>query len=147
MPSAPPSLETILAETITQFQDASARHKRMYRRGQSAIIVMTALTTIAAGAGIVAPSEAWKPRLQFVVLLLSATTAAVTAWIELRKPRDLWQHERGVYHALLDLQRELRFESSLTPLSEETHRRYFARLHEVLQSSGSKWQGIHAKRE
>ena len=72
-----------------------------------AVIALTAITTIVAGTGLIFPENG--KTAQFIVLSLTAITAAVTAWAEMRKARELWQHEREVYYALIDIQREMEF--------------------------------------
>ena len=139
-------LHVLLQQAIDRFRDASDEHKVLHRTGQTGIIALTAATTIAAGAGLVT-RDAWKPWLQFLVLCLTASTAALAAWLEGRKARELWQHEREVYYALLDIQRELNFVATLQPLSDADRRAYFARVDEALRSSAHKWRGLVAKKD
>ncbi|HOI51918.1 MAG TPA: hypothetical protein PLN02_06035, partial [Azonexus sp.] len=65
----------------------------------------------------------------------------------LRKPAELWIHERMTYYALMDLQREAAFvldEASPPELVEK----YFFRLQEILGASNDKWnRQIVGKRE
>ena len=52
-----------------------------------------------------------------------------------------------MYHAPVDLQREIRFGSALREPTEADLRRCFARLAEVLQASSLKWRGLLAKKD
>lgn len=133
-----------LKKDIERFDRESTKHKSMHRRCQTAVIALTALTTITAGTGLIVPIEA-VPALQFVVLCLTSTAAALTAWSEMRRTRDLWQHEREVYYALVDIRRELEFHSALRELTQDELNRYFKRMATVLGSSTQKWVHIQEK--
>jgi hypothetical protein len=140
------SLRGSLKKDIDRFDVESKKHKRLYRLCQTAVIVVTATTTIVAGAGLILPESSGKAA-QFSVLCLTTITAAVTAWAEMRRVRDLWQHEREVYYALIDIQRVMEFVAAnreLTPLDLEG---LFQRIAAVLGSSSQKWARIQEKKD
>ena len=135
-----------LRKDITRFDGESAKHKILYRRCETLVIVLTALSSVVAGAGLVLP-ERTGPYAQFTVLLLTTTTAAISSWERMRRARELWQHEREVYYALLDVQREIEFVASNRPLTSEELEQYFRRIAAVLGSSSQKWARIQQKKE
>ncbi|MDA1014519.1 MAG: hypothetical protein O3A00_08725 [Planctomycetota bacterium] len=77
---------------------------------------------------------------------MTAITAALTSWAEMRRARDLWQHEREVYYALIDIQREMEFVAATKELTEADLLGFFARIAAVLGSSSQKWARILAKK-
>ena len=102
------SLRAVLKSDISRFDQESKKHKGLHRACQTAVITLTALTTVAAGIGLIRPELSGR-YVEFTVLCLSATSAAVSGWAEMRRARELWRHEREVYYALLDIQREMDF--------------------------------------
>lgn len=128
-----------LAADIKRFDDESKTHKGIHRKSELAILTTTALTTIAAGASLLVDGARI---LKFVVLVLSAVGTTIVSWTASRRARDLWQHERRVYYALTDLQRELEFRLALGTLSIEGLQGLFDRSAAILGSSTAKWSRI-----
>ena len=141
------SLRESLKQDIARFDAESKKHKDLHRRYQTALITLTALTTIVAGTSLVVPESSGKV-VQFAVVNLTAITTAVAAWAEMRRSRELWQHEREVYYALIDIQRGMEFVAAnangdLTPKELED---FFHRIDAVLGSSSQKWARIQEKK-
>ncbi|MHC1774028.1 MAG: DUF4231 domain-containing protein [Lentimicrobium sp.] len=139
------SLRTSLDADITRFNDESSRHKQLHRRYQRAVIILTAVTTVVAGSGLILPTESGKV-VQFAVLCLTASTAAISAWAEMRRARELWQHERDIYYRLVDIRRELIFVSANRELKPQDLEDFFKKIADVLGSSTQKWSGIVDKK-
>jgi len=137
-------LRELLSEDIERFELESSKHKRLYRRAQGSLIILTAAITVAAGLGLVMPGR--EKGIQFLVLVLSAIATAAAAWAESRRARDLWQHEREVYYALMDIRRELNFRSSIKALELAEVHELFQRTASVLGSSTAKWSRILEKK-
>lgn len=131
------SLLTSLDADITRFSDESSRHKRMHRGYQHAVIILTAVTTVVAGSGLILPTESGKI-VQFAVLCLTASTAAISAWAEMRRARELWQHERDIYYRLVDIKRELVFVSANRELKTQDLEEFFKKIADVLGSRDRK---------
>ena len=140
------SLRGSLQKDIDRFGDESTKHKWLHRRCQTAVMVVTATTSIVAGAGLILPESSGKA-LQFAVLCLTTGAAAVTAWAEMRRARDLWQHEREVYYALLDIQRAIEFAAANGELTRVDLEVFFQRIAAVLGSSSQKWARIQERRD
>lgn len=130
-----------LEDDLRRLHKDSKSHKRLYRRVQTFVIVLTGATTVVAGAGAILPYLR-DDYVQFAVLALSATTAAVTAWLEMRRARELWQHEREMYYQLYDIQREIKFYSAQRELTPEEEKEYFERISSILGASMSRWLSI-----
>ncbi len=127
-------------EAIKRLNADSERHKNAYRRIQKAIIILTATTTVAAGAGLILPEA--RNVIQFVVLALAATTTAVTSWGEMMRSRELWRHERQLFWSLSDVRREIDFYRATRGLSDEEVENYFRQVSSLLGSSVDRWGGI-----
>jgi len=139
------SLRSSLDQDIARFNIESSKHKRLHRKYQRAVIILSAVTTIVAGSGLILPEESGKA-LQFAVLCLTASTAAISAWAEMRRARELWQHERDIYYRLVDIKRELVFVSTNRELKPQDLEDFFKKISEVLGSSTQKWSGIVEKK-
>ncbi|MBK6964372.1 MAG: DUF4231 domain-containing protein [Bacteroidales bacterium] len=138
------SLRSSLDLDITRFSDESSKHKRLHRKYQRAVIILTAVTTVVAGSGLILPTESGKI-VQFAVLCLTASTAAISAWSEMRRARELWQHERDIFYRLVDIRRELVFVSANRELKPQDLEDFFKKIADVLGSSTQKWSGIIEK--
>ena len=140
------SLRKTLDQDISRFDKESGKHKRMHRGYQRGIILLTTATTIVAGSGLILPEQNGRI-VQFCVLCLTAATAAISAWSELRRARELWQHERDVYYKLTDIRRELEFASVNRELKPPDLEDFFKKIAEVLGSSMHKWSSIAEKND
>jgi len=134
-----------LADKVKVFKAESEKHKRLYRRLRYAVFLLTSLSALLAGLSLKYPESA--AAISVVILLVSAGTGVLTSVEGLRKPSELWIHERMTYYALMDLQREATFvldEASPPELVEK----YFFRLQDILGASNDKWnRQIVGKRE
>lgn len=137
-------LRELLKEEIERFDRESTKHKKIHRKVQTFLIVGTAAITVTAGLGLVLPGH--EKEIQFLVLLLSSIATATTAWSESRRARDLWQHEREVYYALIDIRRDLDFRSSIRVLELQEVEKLYLRAASVLGSSTAKWSRILEKK-
>lgn len=136
--------ETLKAD-IARFDRESSKHKLLHRRCETTVIVLTTLASVVAGAGLVLPESS--SSLQFAVLCLTATTSGVSSWSGMRRARELWQHEREVYYALLDIQREMEFVAGNRELTPAELTSLFERIAAVLGSSSQKWTRIQEKKQ
>lgn len=139
-------LRELLRNDISRFDDESKKHKRIFRSGQTTVICLTAATTITAGIGLLITDQADKNILQFCVLALSTIVTGITSWNEMRRARELWQHEREVYYALIDIQRAIDFYSANREPTDKEIDSYFERVSAVLGSSAHKWGQIQNKK-
>ena len=140
------ALRNSLDRDILRFDKESCRHKGLHRNYQRGIIIITAITTVVAGSGLILPEQSGRI-VQFIVLCLTATTAAISAWAGLRRARDLWQHERDVYYKLLDIKRELEFVAANREIQSSELEEFFRKIGEVLGSSAQKWISIVEKKD
>lgn len=138
-------LQKLLQNDIDRLDRESQRHKRIYRNFQTLIIALTATASIVAGSGLILPERAGKS-VQFSIVCLTALSAGVTSWLEMRRARELWQHEREIYYALVDIQREVSFFGTYKNLSEADIEDYFRRASVILGSSAQKWSRIQARK-
>jgi uncharacterized membrane protein len=146
-PKAPAGLTSLrdsLKKDINRFDAESTKHKRLHRRCQTTAIALTAITTIVAGVGLVLPDSG--KAVQFAVLCLTAVTAATVSWTEMRRTRELWQHEREVYYALIDIQREMEFVAASKDMTQAVADEFFQRIAAVLSSSSKGWTVIQQNR-
>lgn len=140
------ALRATFAKELARFDKESQKHKGIYRRSQLLIIGLTTFSTVVAAAGLVLPSG-YDKAVQFAVVCLTATTAAVASWTEMRRARELWQHEREVYYGLLDIERGFEFIASTGDVTQETLQATYQRVTAVLGSSSQKWARIQEKKE
>jgi len=82
-------LHKFMDDDINHFDFESKKHKKLYRLGRTMVISLTALTTITAGIGLILPESSIRVT-QFGVLCLTAITTGVSAWVEMRRARELW---------------------------------------------------------
>jgi hypothetical protein len=108
-------------------------------------MALSALTTIVAGSSLVLPESIGKG-VQFAVLCLTAVTTAVAAWAEMRRARELWQHERELYYGLIDIQRGMEFVAANRELTPNDLENFFQRIDALLGSSSQKWACIQDKK-
>lgn len=117
------------------------RHRDAYRWGQTALIVLSAAASLTAGLGLLmGPTQS--PFLQFAVLCLTTVGTALGAWLEMRRTRELWQHERALHHGLQDLEREMHFRGAQGEPSEAQVDAWFERLQQLLGAGSERWAKI-----
>jgi hypothetical protein len=137
-------LRKILTTDIESFNSEADRHKKIHRYCASSVIGLTAATTITASLGL-ALGNSYGRAIQFIVVALTATTTAVSAWAEMRKARELWRHEREVEYALKDILRDLNYRSATGPIADNYLDDCFSRAKAIIGSSSSKWARIHER--
>lgn len=125
-----------LSAKIDDFRKDSDKHKRLYRWLRYAAFGLTSLSALLAGLALKFPEAG--ANISVLILLVSAGTGVLTSVEGLRKPSELWIHERTTYYALLDLQREVAFvlDEASPPAEVE---KYFFRMQEILGASNDKW--------
>jgi hypothetical protein len=104
-----------LDELIETFGADSKGHKTQYRILRYTVFTLTAFSTLLAGAALLAPHMG--PGMSLAILVLSAVSGVVTSVEGVRKPAELWVHERATYLALKDLKREVEFSTDDTTCS------------------------------
>lgn len=138
------ALRKILESDIDSFGREADKHKNIYRTCASSVIALAAATTITASLGL-ALDKTYGRAIQFIVVALTATTTAVSAWAEMRKARELWRHEREVEYALKDILRDLSYRSATGPIADNYLDDCFSRAKAFIGSSSSKWARIHER--
>lgn len=138
-------LSEILDSEIEALGVESTKHKQQFRVCQTLVIGLTGASSVVAAWALM-QSEAPKGA-YFAIAIITALATAISAWLEMRRSRDLWQHERPVYHALRDLRREFEFLESIGELSVEKEKEIFRRMTQTLNQSGRKWVQVVQKRE
>jgi hypothetical protein len=98
-------LTHVLDNRIDRFDKESTSHKKLFRRFRYIVFGLTALSSVLAGLALAFPRI--QTEITVVIILTAAATGIATSVEGLRKPNELWIHERTIYYSLLDLQREL----------------------------------------
>ena len=132
-------LNTELTGQVKRFVDESEKHKSLYRILRYWLFGLTALSTILAGLALRAPTPA-RDAASLAVIVVNALAALVTSVEGLRKPADLWIHERNISYALKDLQREINYRCAGT-ITDKDIDDFFARMQTILSASLEKWVG------
>ncbi len=132
-----------LKEKIDVFEKNSKQHKSLYRQFRYSVFVLTALSSVLSAIALRLPG--WNATISLIIVFVSATVGIITSIEGIRKPAELWIHERGTYFALMDLRREVEFKLDENS-SPDLICRYFRRMQEVLEAAGEKWRlGIAGK--
>lgn len=132
-----------LSEKILDFQKASETHKSLYRNLRYAVFFLTGISAVLAGAAIKYPEL--NSTISLAIVFASSAIGITTSIEGLRKPAELWIHERTTYYALTDLKRKVEFNTDENSLPEVIER-YFFKMQEILESSGEKWHRFHNDR-
>ncbi|MBI4996746.1 MAG: DUF4231 domain-containing protein [Rhodocyclales bacterium] len=125
-----------LTEKIQGFKADSERHRNLYRGLRYSVFFLTSLSALLAGLSLKFPESS--PMISVLILLVSAAVGVLTSIEGLRKPSELWIHERTSYYALMDLKREVEFVVD-DKASKEVVEQYFFRMQEILGASNEKW--------
>lgn len=125
-----------LAEKVKGFKADSEKHKNLYRRLRYSVFLLTSLSALLAGLSLKFPE--WSTTISVLILLVSAAVGVLTSIEGLRKPSELWIHERTSYYTLMDLRREVEFVVD-DNASNEIIEKYFFRLQGILGASNEKW--------
>ena len=134
-----------LEACIKAFDRESTRHKQLFRRLRYIVFGLTACSSALAGLALAFPKI--QTGTTVGIILTTAAIGIVTSVEGLRKPSELWIHERTIHYSLLDLQRALGYylaaDSTNPEESEPTSpmdtNAYFERLQSILGSSQDKW--------
>lgn len=137
-----PAIEVLREEldrSIDRFDRESTKHKKLYRRLRYLVFGFTGLSTVLGG---LAAAEVFEARVTSLAIVVATTLASVVTSVEgLRKPAELWIHERTIFTALKDLQREVEFSAAEGPDDDEVARQ-FERLQGILGASSEKWSRV-----
>lgn len=131
-------LMTEIDEQIGRFDKESTKHKHMYRRFRYAIFLLTGTATVLAGVSLA--HAQMQPLYGVLIVITTALAAFVTSVDGVRKPNELWIHERTTLYQLKDLKRELEFQSVVDKDAVKVAD-FFNRLQNLLEASGKKWSG------
>lgn len=129
-------LQTQLAEHIARFDKESTKHKVMYRCLRYVVFGLTACSTVLAGLALALPQ--WQPSINIVIVFTTSAVGVVASIEGLRKPSELWIHERTIFAALKDLERELQYRLA-EQCGPEIVDDIFARMQSVLGSARERW--------
>jgi hypothetical protein len=129
-------LEKQLGEHITRFDKESTKHKRMYRRFRYFVFGLTACSTLLAGLAIALPDL--QRSINIAIVFTTAAVGVVTSIEGLRKPSELWIHERTIFASLKDLERELQYRLA-EPSDPKSIDDVFERMQDVLGSARDRW--------
>lgn len=131
------ALADLLDVEIATLNEASTKHKRQFRTCQTLVISLSALSSIVSAWALTQSPPPKSANLAIVIITAAAT--GISAWIEMKRSRDLWQHERPLYHSLRDLKRELEFSEDNGDLTPQKKREIFQRMSQILSQSGTRW--------
>jgi len=135
-------LLTELSQQIKRFYDESEKHKSLHRKYRYWLFSLTAGSTVLAGLTIPNTPAMFKTSVSLAVVAVNALAALFTSVEGLRKPGDLWIHERTIYHALKDLQREIKYYLSAATIADDAKLdQFFLRMQSILSASLEKWMG------
>lgn len=128
-------LRAELEKKIGWFEKESKRHKRFYRSLRYVAFGLIACSTILASVALTLRShQEW---FNLAVVIATAAAGVATSIEGLRKPAELWIHERSILYALKDLKREMDYRAAgREPLAID---RYFDRLQSILTESKENW--------
>ena len=133
------SFNTMLDEQIKFFSGEAAKHKNLYRNCRYAVSALGAVSAVLAALTFWVDENSIK-----LAIVISSAVSGFIAFREgLRKPYELWMNERSTSHALLDLQREVRFfldENS----SNKQIEAYFLQMQSIVIASGKTWKALVA---
>ncbi len=125
-------LRVELRKQISRFRRESDKHKCLYRNFRYIVFGLTGCATILASAAL--SFENHQTWLNLAVVFASACAGIVTSLEGLRKPSELWVHERNILYTLIDLEREIKFK-----IEELDAEKYFDKLQGILASSAVVW--------
>jgi len=125
-----------LQQKIDQFRDDSKQHKLLYRRLRYCVFVLTSISALLAGLSLKFPD--FSQAISVLIVFVSATVGVITSIEGLRKPSELWIHERTTYYALMDLRREVEFALD-DACSADRVEPYFFKMQQILGASAEKW--------
>jgi len=125
-----------LQKRIDSFDKESHRHKRLYRRLRYPVFLLAAASTVLASAALTFPE--FQSALNLAIVFVTAAIGVFSSVEGLRKPAELWIHERSTYYALRDLAREVEYYAS-EGIPDDRLEKYFFRMQAILGASIEKW--------
>jgi len=130
------NLKEELQNQISNFDRESRKHKDLFRLLRYTTLVLTGSATVLASVALTyADIQSW---LNMIIVVVTASAGVITSIEGLRKPAELWIHERNVLYELKDLQREINYQAAATGTIQDTDN-YFQQLQQILGSSKEKW--------
>lgn len=132
-------VEFLLAELnkkIKMFGDDSRKHKKMHRGFRYAAFAFSAIASLLAGLALYLPG--YQTTFNVVILTIGALSGVIASIEGIRKPDELWIHERTTFHLLNDLKREIEYKQT-SEMTECEVDELFARLQSLLTNAGEKW--------
>ena len=90
-----------LEEQISRFDKESTKHKKLYRLLRYTTLGLTGLATVLASAALTFAGI--QDLLNVTIVVVTASAGVITSIEGLRKPAELWIHERNVLYALKDI--------------------------------------------
>ncbi len=132
-------VEFLLAELnkkIKMFGDDSRKHKKMHRGFRYSAFAFSAVASLLAGLALYLPEQ--QTIFNVVILTVGALSGVIASIEGIRKPDELWIHERTTYHLLNDLKREVEYRQA-SELTEAQVDELFTRLQNLLANAGEKW--------
>jgi hypothetical protein len=98
--------------------------------------VFSALASLLAGLALYLPQL--QTTFNVAILTIGAVSSLVASIEGIRKPDELWIHERHTFHLLNDLKRELEYHNA-DEINNEQVDKLFAQLQTILVNAGEKW--------
>ncbi len=127
-----------LDQKINIFKASSERHKKLHRSLRVLTYLLTGLSGMLAGLQLLHPS--WT-QIGFYILTTSCLLGITASYEGIRKPAELWIHERKIFNKLSDLRRELEFQS-LDLKSSFKIDGYLNKMQAILSSSEKSWNQL-----
>jgi len=137
-------LKSALKDQIGRFDSESRKHKRLHRRLRTMVFVLAAATTILSSAAIGFLNQ--QKTVNLIIVVISATIGVLTSIEGMRKPGELWIHERTILYALKDLALEVDYTTSGADSTEEIDP-LFVRMLDILGGSLQRWNSKVAPEE
>ena len=114
----------------------------MHRWCRYLVFSFAAISSVLAGIAIASPNQG--NEINISIIIISDLSGFVTSFEGLRKPQDLWIHERMTYLMLRDLIRKVKFNSiekkeKLSSEEEQKVNGYFEEMQKILAMSQQEW--------
>ncbi len=135
-------LRGLLERDSKRFDSESRKHKKIDRFCRTAALAIAALTTTVGGSAMLFDDEGFKhygKTVEFLVLCLTALATAINAWADIRRARELWVHDRALFHDIEDIRAELVVTRDPGTMDPEDVHKLFKRRADVLASSSRRW--------
>lgn len=137
------TFEHLLDLEIARFRTEAFKHKRQWRVGQTiAIILLTGSSIFSTAAASFKEYSVW---LALLAAVCSATTIAVTSWLEMHKSFDLWKFETNIQHNLRDVKRKMEFEKISRKWNAASEQEAMTAVEKIIKASKVDWKQIQLK--